>query len=465
MLVLGRVGIFIDKPPIPENSTLTGTSTIQPYLYWYAAEDIRSWHFNEINELDAVPLEDHFFARDENGLIASEKTRFRLLTLDTEGVRVKFFAFTCDVAKDASGPQELQEQEVVLNLQRIPFIILELSHSLLQDVADYQIALLNLASSDVNYALKSNFPFYTEQRSATSVLPHMNPPATEGTSKEANTNKNQSINVGATQGRSYSKDLERPGFIHPSAEPLRASMEKQQQMINEIRQLVNLALSNIKPGRASAESKQIDNQGLEAGLSYIGLELQWAEREIAKIWSDYEKDREIAHIKYPDNYQLRTDKDRRQEASELEELKDGTPSSTYKKEICKQIARVTLGPKLPPEVLEQIEKEIDESVVVETDSKTVRNDLEAGLVSNETASKIRGYPKGEAEQAKKDHIERLTAIAEAQSAVATDGSDRPGARGVPDLDADPNSGAAEKSDSRETDDQPTTTDRTRGEGQ
>lgn len=465
LLVLGRVGVFIDKPPIPENSTLTGTRSIQPYLYWYAAEDIRSWHFNEINELDAVLLEDHFFATDKNGLIASQKTRFRLLTLEDGGVRVKFFAFTGEISKDAQGPQELKDEEVLLDLKRIPFVILELSHSLLQDVADYQIALLNLASSDINYAMKSNFPFYTEQRSATSTLPHMIPAGTEGTSDEAGTGKPQSINVGVVEGRSYPKGLDRPEFIHPSPEPLLASMQKQQQMINEIRQLINLALSNIKPGRASAESKQIDNQGLEAGLSYIGLELQWAEREIAKIWAEYEQTDEIAHIKYPDNYQLRTDKDRRQEAKELEELKDGTPSATYKKEICKQIARVTLGPKLPADVLESIEKEIDESVVVETDSETVRNDLEAGLVSNKTASMIRGYPKGESEKAKKDHIERLTAIAEAQSAVATDGSNRPGARGVPDLDADPKSPEEEKSDSRETDEEETTENRTRGAGQ
>lgn len=459
LLVLGRVGVFIDKPPIPENSTLNGTRTLQPYLYWYSAEDIRSWHFNEINELDAVLLEDHFFEIEkETGLISSERTRFRLLTLQDDGVLVRFFQFTGDAQKDAKGPPELEEQRALLDLDRIPFVILELSHSLLQDVADYQIALLNMASSDVNYVLKSNYPFYTEQRSATSALPHMLSGATEGTAAEADKSRSQNINVGVSQGRSYPKDLDRPGFIHPSSEPLKASMEKQDKMIAEIRQLINLALSNIKPVRATAESKQIDNQGLEAGLSYIGLELQWAEQEIAKIWSKYERSREVAHIKYPDNYQLRTDKDRRQEAKELEELKESTPSSTYKKEICKQIARVTLGSKLPPDVLEAIESEIDNSVVVETDSETVRNDLEAGLVSNATASRIRGYPEGEAEQARKDQAERLALIAAAQS------SGPMGARGVPDADGNPNSGKDEKFLSRQIDDKPSTTPRVRGQG-
>ena len=33
----------------------------------------------------------------------------------------------------------------------------------------------------------------------------------------------------------------------------------------------------------------MDNQGLEAGLSYIGLLLESAERQIAEIWAAYEE--------------------------------------------------------------------------------------------------------------------------------------------------------------------------------
>ena len=111
------------------------------------------------------------------------------------------------------------------------------------------------------------------------------------------------------------------------------------------------------------------------------------------------------------------------------------------------------------------EKEIDASVVVETDSDTVIADHVAGFVSTATASKIRGYAEGEAEKAAKDHEKRLAAIAAAQSSAATDITNRMGARGLPDADADPNSPAKEKAESRETDNQPTTADRTRGEGQ
>lgn len=461
LLVIGRVGIFIDKPPVPERSTLQTDRTTQPYLYFYAAEDIRSWHFNEINELDAVLLEDHFFTFDEDtGLIIGEDTRFRLLTLQKDGVLVRFFERSKEKNQIDKGPIILNERTQLLELSRIPFVLLELNHSLLHDISDYQIALLNLASSDMNYAMKSNFPFYTEQYSAMSNLPHTRPAGITGTSEEASTAKTRNIETGAAQGRQYAKDLDRPGFIHPSSEPLLASMKKQQQLIDEIRQLINLALSNVRPTRASAESKQIDNQGLEAGLSYIGLELEFAEREIAKIWAEYEGETEVTYIKYPDNYQLRTDQDRRKEAKELEELKPATPSVTYKKELCKQIARVSLGTKVNPETMVKIINEIDASAVIEVDSDTVRNDHEAGLVSTKTASMIRGYAEGEAEQAAKDHAERLARIAIAQSSASVD---RPAARGVPDADGESRSGSQERDESRKTDQSGTTNDPIRGE--
>ncbi len=96
------------------------------------------------------------------------------------------------------------------------------------------------------------------------------------------------IKVGATHGRTYDKGMNPPAFINPSAEPLRASLELQDRLKRDIRELVNLAVSSLAV-RASAESKAMDNQGLEAGLSYIGLLLESAERQIAEFWAAYEE--------------------------------------------------------------------------------------------------------------------------------------------------------------------------------
>ena len=461
LMVMSRVGIFVDRPKVTQATTLAEQPG-SPYLYYFQTEDIQSWHYDVNGELDAVLVKEHNSGLDEDtGLVTSTSSRFRLLRRVREGVLVTYWDFRAPLGGPSKTPviTELEDETVLLKMERIPFVILDIGQSLLADVANHQIAMLNLASSDMNYAIKSNFPFYTEQVAQGQQLPHNRQPGgLVGTAAAAQASGARIINVGATQGRAYPRGTERPAFIHPSSEPLRASMDKQQQLKNEIRELINLALSNVNPGRASAESKLLDNQGLEAGLSYIGLEIERAEREIAKFWAAYESTNNVAHVKYPDNYQLKTDKDRRKEASELEELKDGTPSPTYKKEICKQIARVTLGPKISLETMQRINDEIDGSIGIETSTTTIRNDVEMGVLSLGTAAKMRGYPDGEVAQAKKDHAERLARIQMAQ----TSPTDLPAARGLVDLDPNINSADEEKASSQDTTTQGSTANMGRG---
>src|SRR5690606_30018951 len=154
------------------------------------------------------------------------------------------------------------------------------------------------------------------------------------------------IKVGVSQGRYYDMEAERPGFIHPSPEPLRASITLQEKLENDIRKLVMLAVVNLGT-RTSAESKQMDNQGLEAGLSFIGLVLEAAERRIADYWAAYEDRvetrRTVATIKYPDRYSLKSDKDRIEEADKLSDLIHSVPSRTAKKEIQKVVVTKLLS--------------------------------------------------------------------------------------------------------------------------
>ena len=186
-----------------------------------------------------------------------------------------------------------------MELTRIPFVMLDIGNSLIKDVCGHQIALLNLGSSDVSYALRSNFPFYIEQKDLRAVGAHLKHAATaDGTATTGGQGAAETdIQVGATHGRSYDKGMNPPSFINPSAEPLRASLELQERLKGDIRELVNLAVSSLAV-RASAESKVMDNQGLEAGLSYIGLLLESAERQLCEHWAAYEE-RVVSNGKLP----------------------------------------------------------------------------------------------------------------------------------------------------------------------
>ncbi len=497
LLVLGKVGVYVDKFPQPEHASLAETSRNRPFLYHYRAEDIRSWAKNDFNELEALLLRDHTHRKDpRTGLVTGHIIKFRLLRrvfspeLDRNVVVVHFF--------DRVGTA-LPDETVFLDLPEIPFVHFGISESLLNDVADYQIALLNLESSDMSYALKSNFPLYVEQFDPAADLAGgvftrpprgPNPPVEDqlvgqshlgggaflggassghgatfpdGSASNAQVAGDHTIELGAGSGRRYPRGLNEPNFINPSPDPIRVSMEKQERIKDDIRRLVNLTAQSVTAN--SAPQKRADDAGLLAGLAAIGMELEWGEREIARIWSLYEEHNpDDIKIKYPQNYSIMTEEERQQEAERLGKIGPTIPSESFKKTIAKRQAQIVVGHLVTNEQLVDIMEEIDEATVVTTDPDVIAQDFDKGFVSLETASQARGYPKGEAQKAKLDHAERLARIAAAQSPVPTDIVDRPAARGVPDADGQPESSPTEeKEESRDNTKRDTTEDRTRGE--
>ena len=220
----------------------------------------------------------------------------------------------------------------------------------------------------------------------------------------------------------------------------------------------------MKTVSASAESKGVDNQGLEGGLANIGLELEFGERNLGRIWWHYESDKggEVT-VKYPDSYSMRTDEDRRKEAEELREILPTVPSITFQKQTTKDIINIMQGHKVSLDELQTMYTEIDKSVVIVTDPMIIRSDHEAGFVGDKLASELRGYPEGESERAGEDHAKRAARIVMAQ--MAESDMKRAQARGAPDLDANSDSGRQERDEANDTTTQMSETDRTRGEGQ
>lgn len=420
---LGKVGVYVDMP------ALTGTSIIEnygkvPYMYHYRAEDILSWQtsVDDPGDFQSILLREKVDDIESN-LVAGRKERYRHCYVTDGQVHVDFYnAEGLLIDKDfnvvASG--------YVLDIPKIPFCVFELTESLLVDAANYQIALLNLASSDMSYAVQANFPFYVEQtdfiRANAVKLPGEQDKPGEGTSANA---RGDEVNLGVTQGRKYGKGMEAPSFIHPSPEPLKASMEKQEQLRHEVRSLVHLSLSNVMSKSASAESKGVDNQGLESGLSYIALELEAGERKIAEHILAYLNSNNTVEVKYPTRYNLQTEDERLKEIKSLEERIAAVPSKTYQKAMAKELVVKLLGHKISEDDLQKIYTEIEQSPAIISNPDTIIKDVEAGILSHDTAAKIRLYPEGEAQLAEAEHVERLKEIAANQAPQ--------GVRGVNDL--------------------------------
>lgn len=444
LLVMGRVGLFVDMPRIV-GPTIIDKGTAHPYIYEYRTEQIRSWTYDpeDPEVLMSVLLEEEEFEIDQTtGLTKGIVSNYRHMWVNEDGT------VSCLYYNQAGEPL-YTEEPIIIDMDRIPFIILELSSSLMSNVANYQIALLNLESSDLLYALRSNFPFYTEQYDSRTDSLYLKSPGRNIVEAEKTTNhivnaaeKVQEIRIGINAGRRYPLGTERPQFIHPSSEPLKVSMEKEEQIKRDIRLLINLSIQNLQPVRSSSQSKIADERSLESGLSYIGLELERAEQQIAWFWSKYEGSTDIATTKYPEIYELKTEADKKVETDQLIELMPKIASNSFKKEAMKRIVDLTIGNKVSHQVLQRIRSEIDNTPVVYSDPDVITKDLENGLVSLETASKARGYPNGEVEQAKEDHADKLNRIAVAQMPGM-------GARGIPELSTDPKDGKVEKQNARE----------------
>lgn len=458
LITMGRVGIYVDAPQ-SMGITLADLGNKKPYLYIYTAEQIPSWNscYDDGEKIltHLILKETYEEIDEESGLVKGENERIRKLTLTDAGVLVEFYD------KD----NKLISSTMLAGMKRIPFVIAEISHSLIKDVANYQIALLNMESADINYILKANFPFYVEQYDPRSNSPHLTPGYGDGDTGEAQKvaeqSKEQEIAVGPVSGRRVPFGVSMPLFIHPSSEPLKASMEKQARMKADVRNLVNLALSSLEPMHASAESKGMDSRSLESGLSYIGLELERVEKLIGEAWASY-MNSAVPTVKYPRKYSLKSDKDRRDDSEQLSDLMGKVPSKKYAKAVGKELARTLLEQKVSDEELQAIFSEIDKAEYITSDADAVNTDVQAGLVSKETASNARGYDGAkEVPIANKEHAERLALIAKSQMEGGPNG-----ARGVPDASANPKDDAdKEKAASqRNTDTQSTPKDKVRGEG-
>lgn len=446
LLVYGRVGVLVDSPSM-EARTKLNTANLSPYASVYLPQDIRSWRY-EMGVLTSLLLREYSYDIDTKTGLTNKRTE-KFLLFKLEDGRVRF--------QEYEGMKQKPTIDMFLDIPNIPFHIFDVGHSLLSDVADHQIALLNLGSQDIAFSIRANFPFLTEQqdiKAEQAYLRNSSDAFTEsasGSTANASEGKNQDLNVGITRGRRYGKGLDRPGFIHPSPEPMKVSMLKQKDLIEETKDLVLLRISSLNPD----ETKQ----GLEAGLSFIGLTLQYGEQRIADIFTDYETTTSETYVTYPTEYTVKSDKDRRDETNQLYDLAERTPSITGKKMLISQGLENLTRHRFSSTLIEEARKEILDAEVLGVTPDDIRADVEIGLLDKETASQARLYPKGSVAKAKVEHIERIKFIQAAQTSQDLNAS----ARGIDDLDTGNDGARGEKTLSQDRDQTPNGAKRTRGD--
>ncbi len=438
LLVMGKVGVYIDMPAQVGQNLL---SKAKPYLYVYQREQIKSWVINDDGHYDKLLLEDCIETNDEDtGLPCGTRTRYRLYQRIGDKVQLTvMYDHDQKLTSDAT---------IVLNIPYIPFVCFELTHSLMNDICDYQIALLNIESSDVAFIIRANFPFFAKMydpqermqqiiRASTYSAENTTEGTDAGSQAATKVSEPKEVQVGLMKGVEVAKGLLYPEWISPTTENIKASMLKQEMIKKDIKTLLNRSLAALKDNRSSAESKQADQTEEEEGLSYIGLELQRGETLVAQYWCMYDNSSpESVDITYPPTYELKSEADRIAESENLLKVLYAVPSTKYRKTIFKKIATKLFNNRIKHQDLLEIHKEIETSKwSFAPDPEKIAEAVLGGTLSAETGGEMQGFPDGEVTKAQAEHVERAKRIAEAQADAA--------ARGNPDM-GDPKAAKIEK---------------------
>ncbi|MDH3443227.1 MAG: hypothetical protein OEN50_04825, partial [Deltaproteobacteria bacterium] len=438
LLFMGRVGIFVDSPDneVLRELSLEETRDMHPYLYIYKAEDIVNWEwFLRDNELQLRYL--RLRLRRDQGLYPTSNTGFGGAGDAFEAEFRDFFVddsgqvFTVQMDKDLNPLSE----PILTTADRIPFVWLEMAAPLLRDVARYQIALLNLESTDIGFLHSTNFnilarkydpysEFANQMRASTITDPL--PPEPDDTTTSTDrvddpTRKGANptqLPIGSSDGLQVHKDVDYPQYLFPSDVPIRASMDKQENIKKDIKRLVNKAASAARSrfsvrGGATSNYTQGDESGLNTGLSAIGNIMETAERQAGRIWRNYEPGPHIS-VHYPRRYSLRTDDERRKDANDYIESSNLVPVHEFRKHMQQEAATIYLSGKVSDAELDTVLEKISQSEFPTADPKQLRDDVELGLVSRGGASEARGYADGEADKAEEERVVRDSAKMAAQ---------------------------------------------------
>ncbi len=449
LLVQGKRFVVVDAPPTKEGATKADDRG-EPYLYTLDAEDVLSWSYRDGGGFKAILIKLSKDIEDkETGLVVENQVVYRFMRYLEQGE-----SFTGECGMDFAGPgvliQTLDEEGKLLKnssgdqcqflqIDAIPVAEFSLVASLMAEIADHQIALLNLASTDMDFVWRGNFPLYTEQqpKKTGSIRPRgtKRRKADDDTDSEdplaggdPGTGRNSTQRrTGIGKGIGYAEGMERPGFVAPETGNLTVSMQKQESIAKEIRILVDLALVSlsVQALEQSGKSKEADRVGEEAGLAYIGQALETGEREVAKYWHMMAGEEGVdIEVNYPENYSIATPSERREAASQLRALHSTVRSDTFQKIIDKRIAEILLKGITDADEIAKVLAEIDEGAFLDDDkarAEVIQKDVVAKILSRGTAAELRGYGDDEAEKVRADSSADVSALLGGQEGAPSAG--------------------------------------------
>jgi hypothetical protein len=419
VLVMRRVGVLVDAPRVIGETAADVPENFRPYLNYYPVEHIERLipaPVESPSDWSAVLVKDINREYDvETGSVTDVQT-WRYYYLDpARGNRVTIQKFN-DKGEELESP-------IRTNLTAVPFVVFDILDSLIKDVCSYQIAHLNLISADTSYAIDANYPFMVRQR-GNAIPAHL-------------LGEDDEMFIGVKKGLWYDKGLDAPSFISPPVEPMKTSLELRKGFREEVHEMVTGALAALG-----------EDGTMESGLAFIGQCLEDGESRLWDHWAAYEQinpsRRKTPQILFPEDWSLKTEEERLNEAEKYIDLMNKLPGQKGKKTAAKTAYDRWLRGRIPLAELDAIKAEVDAAPYSISDPDIVIKAKKEGIFSAETSALALGANEDEAEKAKKDKEDTQKAIMAAQTDLQRAGPGNPGAA------VDPNSNSvARQGDSAE----------------
>jgi len=409
LLAQGKVFVFVDAPPtgpLPATPSALPTRAEDPaqlpWLWAFHAEQCLSWTYADDGRITSCLIELGSDVVDPyTGLTIGISKEYRLLKLLGPGEEFGPYTGPGVGVATTSADGTIKRMDI-LNLKRVPVVEFKIAQALMTDIADMQVALMNLTSTDMAFLFRGNFPLYTEQYDpATAVIAPTGRKKRElsgaqNMDTELDDTDGRGSSIGSNTGRRYTKGVERPGYVSPPTENLRASMEKQAKIGQSIRAALDLAMTalSVAAVEQSGESKKQDRVGLSAGLRYIATQLENGEREINDIVHLYLGVTPNGTVEYPDKF---TEPDEAEQDAQLKRLQDSRASvrsATYQRELSKRIAESQLTGETDDDTMKKIFAEIDAAPFFDESlgrSQIIASDVRERLISRGTGALLRGY--------------------------------------------------------------------------
>ncbi len=335
-MVFGQCGIVVDKPSIEARTQMDELRLgAIPYFSIIDPRAVIDWAADEYLELYWIRYREIITESEDPWAEPPKIVRYRTWT------RQEWFVHQ----ETEDGAKLIAQGEHGLGI--VPFVWLYnkrkhsnpiIGVSAIEDIAYLNREIVNIASLIDEFLYKQCFNVL--------VMPE---------SLRDTENPSSELEMGTSNVLFYPAEAPQPSYLTPPTDPAQYMQDWIERLVMEIYRLARLETRDAEIKAQSGVAKAWDFHETNQSLAEKADNLEEAERRMWDLWCRWQGLESDFVIDYPEEFDVRTINEEIEEALKLDTLR---LSPTFKAEFKKKLVR-RLDDKIPPELMQRIDEEID----------------------------------------------------------------------------------------------------------